>query len=455
MKISQAIPFLFLLPLFFLGCKDNSVSQKIAADIVEAFPCEDGLADGQYPCDNVGLFAHLTPLQLGGTSVNDIWGWTDPTNGKEYALVGLTDGISFVDISDPNNPVVVGKLNESSTAAKLIGLAAVEEFPACVIGIGDSPAAKNVVQGSAWRDVKVFDNHAFVVSDGQIHGMQVFDLTRLREFAGTAMIFQEDAFYDQLGNAHNIAINEATGFAYAVGVTSAEICGDPSGSGLHIIDINDPKNPTFAGCYIDPETEIPGSISVGIGYIHDTQCVVYEGVDEEHFGKEVCFSSAEGAVVISDVSDKENTSTIGFSSVTGMQYSHQGWLTEDQRYFLMNDELDETRLGRNTRTYVWDVRNLDEPTLVGYYTHETPTIDHNLYVKNNFVFQANYAAGLRIFRIGDLTKSELIPVAFFDTQPTNNAKNYVGAWSNYPFFKSGVTVVSDINDGLFILKPYL
>ena len=171
--------------------------------------------------------------------------------------------------SDPNNPIVIGKLNEYLFTTKLIDDKAEEEFPACVVGIGDSPAAKNIAEGAAWRDVKVYDNHAFVVSDGQIHGMQVFDLTRLREYDGTFLTFTEDAFYDQLGNAHNIAINEATGFAYAVGVTSAEVCGDREGTGLHIIDVNDPKNPTFAGCYIDPNTEIPDSYSVGVGYIHD------------------------------------------------------------------------------------------------------------------------------------------------------------------------------------------
>ena len=65
----------------------------------------------------------------------------------------------------------------------------------------------------------------FVVSDGQIHGMQVFDLTRLRAFDGEFMQFKEDALYKDLGNAHNIAINEDSGFAYAIGVTQAEICG--------------------------------------------------------------------------------------------------------------------------------------------------------------------------------------------------------------------------------------
>jgi choice-of-anchor B domain-containing protein len=443
------IPLLTLLSILLFSCENDSPVFD------ESFPCENGLADGTYPCENVGLYAHISADELGGQRLNDIWGWTDPQTGKEYALVGLFDGVSFVDISNPNNPIVVGKLNEAEFATKLIPTEAEEEFPACIYGIGSSKAAKNILAGSTWRDVKVFDNHAFIVADGQIHGMQVFDLTLLRSYEGTKLTFTEDAFYDKLGNAHNIAINEATGFAYAIGVTNAEVCGDRNGTGLHIIDINDPKNPAFAGCYIDSDTDLPSAVDVGIGYIHDTQCVVYGGPDSEHQGKEVCVSSAEGAVVITDVSDKSNPQTIGFSGQSRMQYSHQGWLTEDHRYFLMNDELDETRIGRNTKTYIWDVRDLDNPVFIDHYSHDTPNIDHNLYVLNNKVYQTNYTAGLRIFELGDLENAELIPAGFFDTTPGNNAIDYEGTWSNYPYFESGVVIVSDINNGLFILNPHL
>lgn len=157
--------------------------------------------------------------------------------------------------------------------------------------------------------------------------------------------------------------------------------------------------------------------------------------------------------MITDVSDKSNPMTISFKGQTDMQYSHQGWLTEDFNYFLMNDELDENNLGRNTRTYVWDVKDLDNPEFIGYYTHTTTTIDHNLYVKNDHVYQANYTSGLQVFELGDLSEAELNRVAFFDTQPADDSKNYRGAWSNYPYFRSGIVVVSDINDGLFILRP--
>lgn len=447
MRFQTYFPLLAILILFTtISCKSDGGTDASS-------PCENGISSGTFSCDNFDLYAHVTPEDLGGTRLNDIWGWQDPQTNKEYALVGLTDGVSFVDISDPNSPVVVGKLEESNINGKFKIIDPKEAYPACFIGIGATEASKAVQEGTTWRDMKVFDDHMFVVSDLQPHGMQVFDLTRLREYDGEFLTFSHDALYDEFGAAHNIVINEQTGFAYVVGITSSELCGSREETGLHIIDINSPLSPTFAGCYFDPETEIPSAFSAGVGYMHDAQCVNYDGPDSEHSGKELCFGSAEGAVVISDVTDKNNPTTIGFSGATEMQYSHQGWLTEDHSYFLMNDEIDESNLQRNTKTYIWDVRDLDTPSFIGHYTHNTESIDHNLYIKDNIVYQSNYTSGLRAFRLGDLSEAELIPVGHFDTQPGGNQRGFTGTWSNYPFFSSGVVIVSDITDGLFILKP--
>ncbi|MEQ8523872.1 choice-of-anchor B family protein [Gracilimonas sp.] len=454
MSNQVSIPILVaVLGLFFSGCDLSSSKDKNDAP----FPCKNGTAL-DYACDNVDLFAHLSVFELSGDSsgvyLNDIWGWSDPQTDKEYALVGLTNGMSFVDISDPENPVVVGRLPESNLNAKYKALP-LDQYPACNLGLGTTARSKSIAQGSSWRDVKVYDNHAFVVSDAQPHGMQVLDLTKLRSYDGEVLDLQQDALYDQFGPAHNIVINEETGFAYAAGVTQAEICGSRNGSGLHIIDIRDPKNPTYAGCYIDPETDAPSSPNIAPGYIHDSQCVIYDGPDTEHRGKEVCFSSAEGNVVIADVTDKQNTQTIGFNGVSDMYYSHQGWLTEDHSYFLMNDENDENNLGRETKTYIWDVRDLQNPVFIGHYTHDTFSIDHNLYVKGKYVYETNYNSGLQILDISEIENAHLERVAYFDTQPQTDLSSFKGTWSNYPFFESGMVVLSDIETGLFIVRPNL
>jgi choice-of-anchor B domain-containing protein len=312
--------------------------------------------------------------------------------------------------------------------------------------VEDPVASTSVVHGkkmhkSAWRDLKVYENHVFVVSDNQNHGMQVFDLTRLREVSNPPVTFTEDVLYNEVEGTHNIAINTETGFAYLVGSNTY-------GGGLHIVDISNLLQPTFAGFHSDSTV---GRNSTG--YVHDTQCVIYQGADTDYQGEEICFNSSETHFVIANVSNKDSTYTISKADYEGVTYAHQGWLTEDHNYFLMDDELDELDNGTNTRTIIWDVRDLDNLQVVNIYVSDNTSSDHNQYVKGDLVYQANYTSGLRILRINDITSGQLEEIAYFDTYPQSNAAGTDGAWSNYPYFQSGVVIVSDITNGLFILRP--
>ena len=133
-----------------------------------------------------------------------------------------------------------------------------------------------------------------MVSDGAgQHGMQIFDLTRLRDVGEDPVKFEEDAHYRSIASAHNIVINEDTGFAYAVGASSG---GETGGGGLHMINIQDPLTPIFAGCFQDMSTG-----SQKTGYSHDAQCIIYQGPDAEHQGQEICFGANETALSIADV----------------------------------------------------------------------------------------------------------------------------------------------------------
>jgi choice-of-anchor B domain-containing protein len=373
--------------------------------------CTDGFA-GLFPCENVDLLSFVPKGRFGGGTGNDIWGWTDPANGDEYALVGTGKGTAFVNISDPTDPRVLGVLPTHTNA-------------------------------SFWRDIKVFEDHAFIVADfAGAHGMQIFDLTQLRSVTPSAGLrkFSETAHYSGFGSAHNVAINEETGFAYAVG-------SDTCDGGLHMVDINDPTNPTFAGCFADE------------GYTHDVQCVIYRGPDSEHAGKEICFASNphthEGnAASVVDVTNKSSPTLLGRATYPGSSFSHQGWLTEDQATFVHNDEGDETTFGHNTRTRFFDVSNLDDPSFDFFQELRTPAIDHNLYIVGDHVFEANYRAGLQVLEM-DLANDRAPEVAYFDIYPQNDRPQFNGAWSNYPFFASGVVIVNGIEQGLFVLKPNL
>ena len=381
--------------------------------------CEQGEAL-HFGCGRVDLLSFLPISDLGGeagVSLNDVWGWTDPQTGAEYALVGRTNGTSFVDISNPSAPVLVGDLPLTD---------------------GANP--------SSWRDIKVYKDHAFIVADNAgPHGMQVFDLATLRVTDNMPATLEARTIYRGVRSAHNVIINEATGFAFLVGFSAG---GEHNcASGLHMVNIQDPANPFFAGCFTDTTTEIRGAAST-----HDAQCVTYAGPDVAHLGREICFSSNAQAFSIADVTDKDNPLALASVSYPGIRYAHQGWLTEDQHYFYLNDEIDE--LGGSvdrTRTLIWDVTDLDDPILASEFLADNRASDHNLYIRGNLMYQSNYGSGLRIFDITDVLSP--VEVGFFDTiTMLPDEPGFIGSWSNYPYFESGTIVFTSIDEGLFLVK---
>jgi choice-of-anchor B domain-containing protein len=157
-------------------------------------------------------------------------------------------------------------------------------------------------------------------------------------------------------------------------------------------------------------------------------------------------------IAIVDVTDKAQPVEISRIYYPNPRYAHQGWLTEDHAYFLFNDESDEWYYGQNTRTLIFDVSDLDNPVFVGEHIGATRATDHNLYVHNGLVYEANYTSGLSVLSTDDIAQGSLLEIGFFDVYPENNQRNYTGAWSVYPFFASGSIAVSSIDRGLFVLR---
>ena len=221
-------------------------------------PCENGSA-GEYTCENVDLLARL-PLNATpefSQSSSDLWGWTDPETGIEYAIINQYDHTAFVDLSDPAAPFVVGTLAAPSEAVA--------------------------------RDAKTYADHAFIGTDNGGAPLQVFDLARLRDVDNPPATFTADAEYTTATGPHNFALDPASGFAYLVAIDS-EVC---AGS-MHIVDVRTPTAPTYAGCFGAPND-----------IFHDAQCVTYDGPDADYQGRELCFGSAPGSgtLTIVDVTD--------------------------------------------------------------------------------------------------------------------------------------------------------
>jgi len=412
--------------------------------------CIDGIAavsvaghSHEYSCSNYDLMSYVTLEEMDAEAGNDCWGWTDSTTGREYAIMGINNGTAFIDITDSTSPVYLGKLPTSTV-------------------------------DSAWRDMKVYNDHVYIVSEAQGHGLQVFNLSKLRGVE-SKQVFSADYIDNSFGQAHNIAINEDLGYAYIAGSCYDPPCKlDRSNSkGLYIFDLKNPLAPEVV-------TELPS-----FGYSHDAHIVTYKGPDQDYVGKEIYVGSNEDRVDIVDVTNKMEPKLIS-SFNYDHQYTHQSWLTEDHKYALLGDEVDETIIGvrpfellpdAKTRTIIINLTDLDDPKLHYNYFAETKAIDHNGYVKGTEFFLASYTAGLRVLDILNIDQKSISEIGFFNTyhdddnsgivKKTSSTKwsdpgdhigekgeggPFSGAWSVYPYFKSENIIISDINSGLFVVK---
>jgi len=367
-------------------------------------PCVDGMVLGTYPCENVELLAHLPNAQFDNLLSNDIWGWTDPLDGSEYVLLGKYGGLWFVDVTQPSSPIILGHMPTA--------------------GMGS---------GSTWRDVKVLGNKAYVVTEILQSGLQVFDLTRLRDITNPPVVLPHDALIGGFSRAHNIAVHEDSQMVY--------VCGASNHPGLVMFQH-----------YDDALPELLGTFDEG-GYIHDAQVVTYAGPDGDWLGETLAFSANETHIAIANVSDPTDVELIATATHDTVGYVHQGWLSPDQRYFFVGDEIDESGgLVNHTRTLIFDVQDVDNPFFLGGWDHDTEASDHNLYTRGPWLFQSNYKAGFRMLDGSAAADVTLEEVAFFDTHPDTDDPGFSGSWSNYPFFESGTIAVTDLDQGLFLIR---
>ena len=437
--------FITIFFIFFIISCDYEKYEPVA-DTNPLAECIDGHAkfelngkEYEFECDGYDLMGYISLDEMNADSGNDSWGWTDSSTGKEYALMGLDNGTGIIDISIPTAPLYLGKI----------------------------PTA---TEPSSWRDLKVFNDHVFIVSEAEGHGMQVFDLKQLRGL-NIKKNFTADYTYTGYGQAHNIAINIETGYAYTAG--SGVAGNGRPGFGIHALNISDPSSPVL-------ELQLPD-----FGYSHDAQIINYKGPDSDYFDKEIYVGSNETKVVFVDVTDKTSPQLIS-EFFYDDEYTHQAWLTEDHSFALLGDELDELdkstqpwslKTNVQTRTIVIDIRDLDNPTLHFNYLSDTEAIDHNGYVLGSNYYLASYTSGMRVIDIINIEQKSFSEVGFFDTHADNHDHNLIkntsnvwsdpgdhdgkkgqeieafnGAWNVYPFFKSENIIISDINSGLFIVK---
>jgi len=356
------------------------------------------VARGGFTSDGVTLQTWLSLSELGGYSTgNDCWGYVSPSE-REYAIMGVNSATIFIEVTNPGNSQIV----------------------ATIPGVD-----------SLWRDVKVFNEYCYAVSEGG-DGIQVIDMGDIDNGVVTLV---NTVTNGGTTATHNVAIDTDSGYLYRLG-------GGPNG--FRCYDLNaSPTNPPLVATWSDK-------------YIHDAQFITYPA-GTPYAGKEIAFCFAgfnsgfeQTGLTILDITNKSNIIELAALEHSNNEYSHQGWLTDDLQYIYLNDELDEQNTGTVTTTRIISVSDLSNPVQVGTCTTGLSAIDHNLYIKGDKMYQANYQSGLRIFDISN----PLAPVetAWFDTYPEGDSAAFNGMWSTYPYHPSGVIFCSDLERGLFVFQ---
>lgn len=386
-------------------------------------PCVAGSADG-FACHNMSLLAHipLADLPNNPNSANDIWGHVDLNTEKEYAIIGLTNGVAVVDVTIPTTPEVIGSITGLS---------------------------------SGWRDIKVyqfFDTstlrwqaYAYATTEAN-EGLTIIDLNDLEN--GISLVRRQTT--DR--SAHNIYISNVDyglNIALAGQVPAVHILGSNNfGGSFRSYGLSDPE--TLGSTYTN-------SLGTRNDYTHDaasltindaraqTDCVQANNTDCL-----VILDFNEKSLRIWDHTDENQAIELGSSSYPNAEYTHSGWWSEDKQYVLVHDELDEQEFGLNTTVNIFDISSLSTPTLVSTWSGPTRAIDHNGFVRGNRYYMSNYERGLTVLDITD--PSAPVEVGFFDTYPVSDNTGFNGAWGVYPFLPSGNILVSDINSGLYIIQ---
>jgi choice-of-anchor B domain-containing protein len=384
-------------------------------------PCVSGLSD-VYPCNSVSLQSHLSLAQLlpASTRGADVWGFTDLNTGREYAIMGLDNGVAIVDITDPQAPEQVAYAAGTNTIWREI--TTYQRY--------DQTAKR-------WRA------YAYVTADRSPDRLMLLDLSGLPNGV------EQVNFLSEFTSAHTAYMVNAD---YTYGIPE-------SANGAQLVISGAGINGGNYRLYSLAQPRSPALLSIGnAGYTHDvasfgvndarknTQCASAIGQTK----CQVLTDFNETTIDVWDVTNPSATVLLGRQSYVGASYVHSGWWTEDGRYLFAHDELDEQNLGLNTTVRVFDMSNLAAPNLVGSWVGDTRAIDHNGYVRGNRYYFSNYSEGLTVLDITTPTAPQR--VGFFDTYPASNQAGFVAAWGAYPFFASGSMIVGDINSGLYVLK---
>lgn len=323
-------------------------------------------------------------------TINDVWAWVDTVANKEYALVGVQNGLSIVDVSNPSNPVQTNFFAGAS---------------------------------STWRDMKTYGNYAYMVHDiynGTSNGIFIVDMTTIGNSFPTTYtlnpLIPHNGSFVFLNRAHNIYIDEVAGQLFLFGSNVGV-------GGALIFDIStDPTNPALLGVYDDY-------------YLHDG---VARG--DTLWGAAV----TSGFFVPIDVSNPTAPSTMTTFN-TPFNFTHNIWFSDDNQRVWTTDEKPAAFIAEYD---VSDFSNINELDRIRT-SFGNNVVPHNAHFHNDFLINSYYTSGVQIVDVSQ--PGLMIETGYYDTS-LDTGDGFSGCWGAYPYLPSGNILATDRQRGLFVLQ---
>lgn len=351
----------------------------------------------QFDRQNIDLLGNfddplVPPEPVYGIRYQSCWGWADPLSGREYGIIGSSEGTYIIEVTDPTNPVerdyIPGRSNQR-----------------------------------IWHEYKTVGNYLYIISDGGGNSLQIVDLTTLPDSGH--VVYDGTNIFD---SGHTLYVDGTHLYVASVSQLSG------SYSSMNVYDVSSPASPVLLRRL---DQDYPS-----ISQVHDMFVI-----------NDTVFASCgyQGLYIFTyDESSNRFTQRGSLTNYTpGGSYNHSSFISNDRSTLYMMDEVPD-----GLPCKVVDVSDLSNPFIVDTFYSNAGCTPHNPYVKGNLLINANYQDGVWVYDISSPQAPVL--AGYFDTHPQNTPGTYpnppyAGCWATYTDLPSGTLLASDMQLGLFCL----
>ena len=319
---------------------------------------------------------------------NDCWGFVK--NDQEYAIAGSTEGVHFFGITESDRFEQLDFVSGKYSSSMVIH-----------------------------RDIKVYGDYAYAVCDEGESSLQIINLSYLPD--SVHLEVENDSTFARV---HNLFIDTENALMYACLITPKVNGVLQSQRPMEVYSLADPLNPLLV--YSGPN---------GIAEVHDA-----------FVSKNIAYLNCGfDGLRIYDFTTPSNPSFLQNLNIYQDQgYNHQGWLSPDGSKYVFGDETNGKQLKNCS------VNAINQVVINNRFgtNYVNSSVAHNIMLSNEFAYVAYYNEGLRIYDIRETVPKE---IAHYDTYLEDSPFKMEGAWGIFSQLPSGRLIVSDRQNGLFLL----